>query len=821
MMLPYWIDSALRATPAFLLVFFALGLPWALAALPRADWRDRPLIVGLGLALGPTLLTAWMFTLSTLGALNNGASLLRLEIVLAGIAILIAAGMALAWRKRRSPVAPAEPKSSLAADEKLLIALIAAAAVVQWFSGAYWPFMAYDALWVYGYQGRLYTLHGFIPDAIGYYPQFLPLLYTYGQLTVARIDDHAARAVLPFLNLGSVLAAYVLGSRLFSRRVGIFVAALWALYPHVGEWSRFGDLEIVLTFLFTLAAAFFLMAWQGGPDRRRYALIAGALLGAALWTKPTAGALIWGIALLVAAEAARTRLDWKALRPRLETAFLTGLAALPLGAVWYVRNALLGHRIIEFPTAFWLTQAARSGAEFGWPLLALLVALAYAFTHRSDLVFPLARVGTGLLLILVGLLPSIIQPHRMGLVEWSALAAGAALVGSSFLPIVRKSAKIHAAWGRVGAALLLAVPYFVTWFYSYSYHYRLSFPIVPLLALPSAVILAHWLAPLGWPWLRRSIYFFALLVLGAPGVFSALYDINAGWDWLWSGRMPDDTARYQSGNPALMTLVAGLQVYLDEQDAPLRVVAPGVRRLPFFFPGKDIRIDEAPTRLSQLEGVTYFVDSSPEGAGAYDGIPMQQNQIISALALAGSTVDNVMRRAWGADDGIFRYDVFELHLEQRFVEPDSFHDPAEPVVFGDFARFRGHGIGADTFWPGRPVYLQLYWEALRPAPRDYMIYIHLRDRNGNVRAAWDGPVGTSNDGRYYSTLLWEAGEYIRDERLLRLTGENPPPGDGYTIVIGMYDLAGEERVPVRIANQPPVDGFTLNERIKVLDAPPE
>ena len=37
---------------------------------------------------------------------------------------------------------------------------------------------------------------------------------------------------------------------------------------------------------------------------------------------------------------------------------------------------------------------------------------------------------------------------------------------------------------RFGWMYLLALPYFITWFYSYSYHYRLSFAIVPLMLMP-------------------------------------------------------------------------------------------------------------------------------------------------------------------------------------------------------------------------------------------------------------------------------------------------------------------------------------------------
>ena len=161
-------------------------------------------------------------------------------------------------------------------DELSWISVIILAIVLRWVITSWLEFGAYDPLWVYGYQGRVYTLAGYIPADIGYYPQFLSLQYAYAQIVGAGgIDDHAARAILPFLQVGSIFATYLLGSRLFDRRTGIIAAALWALYPDFGYWTRTGDLEIPVTFGFTGAAVFFLMAWTEAETslRRRYALI--------------------------------------------------------------------------------------------------------------------------------------------------------------------------------------------------------------------------------------------------------------------------------------------------------------------------------------------------------------------------------------------------------------------------------------------------------------------------------------------------------------------------------------------------------------------
>ena len=257
MPLPDWLTATLSMIPALLWVYVGLGLPWALVVLPRRDWSQRVSALGLGFAFGPLLLTAWMFVLGSIGAL-------RIDMILAGLLVMTVIGVGLAWRKRQPSPNTISPVP-LAVDEKLLLALIVIAVGIRWLSIAFWPFTAYDSLWVFGYEGRLYTLLNAIPTHIDYYPQFIPLQYSFTQLLAGGVDDHAARAVIGFTHIGSILAAWMLGQRLFNRRVGIIAAALWALYPHVGEWARFGDLEIPVTFLFTAAAAFFLQAWTQ-PD---------------------------------------------------------------------------------------------------------------------------------------------------------------------------------------------------------------------------------------------------------------------------------------------------------------------------------------------------------------------------------------------------------------------------------------------------------------------------------------------------------------------------------------------------------------------------
>ncbi|MFZ4815399.1 MAG: hypothetical protein ACOYL5_12755, partial [Phototrophicaceae bacterium] len=290
------------------------------------------------------------------------------------------------------------------------------------------------------------------------------------------------------------------------------------------------------------------------------------------------------------------------------------------------------------------------------------------------------------------------------------------------------------------------------------------------------------------------------------------YDPNLGWGYIWRAGLTDATAKLASGNDALMWMVDGFQIYARENGHPPVVAAPGVKRLPFFFPTADIRIADAPTRLTQLDGVTYFVNSHPDGTEAYMGVPLQQNQVLSAL---GRT--DILRKAWWRDDGIFRYEIYELFLENRFVPP-TIHAPIEAdVTFGGFARLLGHDIGLTTFQIGEQRVLKLFWQAIQPADADYMIYIHLRDAQDNVQMTWDSPVALTEDRQtYYTTLVWEPSEYILDERFLRLTNLDAPPGEGYTLVVGMYNLVTGERLPVTVNGTPAGDGYRLDEAITVI-----
>src|SRR5690606_35376899 len=149
-----------------------------------------------------------------------------------------------------------------------LLAMMVVAFLVHVWITMYWPFVQYDTLWTFGYNPRVFLIYEHIPDWINYYPQLVPLTYTYGQLVHGGINDHVAQAAVPWFMFTSVLMAYILGIRVWgSRRIGILTAALWMLIPGALFWSGSGDLEHPVTVYFTGAIVFFVLAWRSHHPR--------------------------------------------------------------------------------------------------------------------------------------------------------------------------------------------------------------------------------------------------------------------------------------------------------------------------------------------------------------------------------------------------------------------------------------------------------------------------------------------------------------------------------------------------------------------------
>ncbi|MCS7221182.1 MAG: DUF2079 domain-containing protein [Anaerolineae bacterium] len=92
---------------------------------------------------------------------------------------------------------------------------------------------------------------------------------------------------------------------------------------------------------------------------------------------------------------------------------------------------------------------------------------------------------------------------------------------------------------------------------------------------------------------------------------------------------------------------------------------------------------------------------------------------------------------------------------------------------------------------GEPLLFDLLWRVVEPIGRDYTVFVHLRDGEGQTVAqadatpAWFGPAPTTG---------WQTG-WQPDAHRLELPADLPT-GE-YTLVIGLYDPVTGERLPVR------------------------
>ena len=572
------------------------------------------------------------------------------------------------------------------------------------------------------------------------------------------------------------------------------------------------------------------MAWtaQSNQPKRTYAIIAGLFLSIAMWTKPTAGAFILGVMLLVGLDLIRVRFNWRTWRPRFEVAFFTGLASIPLGAIWYLRNIFYGHDALVFPPEYWLTQAQRSGEHLGWLLLAvgvLTIYLHFQQNHRPNL----RNTLIGIVLIAIGVLPSFsylnparVDPpaSRMLWYEWLSVLAGVSILAYTYWQATkdRWTPQIQDYIEKIAWALLLALPYFVTWFYSYSYHYRLTFAIVALLILPTAIILAEWFTAtriLQWKVVTQSIYLLAIIIVAFPGVVSTTINERGELVRFWENQLPDDDAKYTAYNPSIMLVKNALDEYRTTTGQEPIVVAPGDERLPFFFPDMDIRNTGVPISLDDLDDATHYIyGTNARRIYGNAGIPNDENQIVSALNRFDVMQPIIIHR-----DGTFHYELYELFTEYRFQHVDETGiqpigaRPTDEIRFGDFAWYLGNDLTADFFNnSGSQIIVDYLFQVIEPTDKDFMLYIHLvQPDDDTIYATWDGPISAGEHG-YYTTKVWQEDEYVIEKRWID-TYDLPdiPIGDNYRIRFGFYDLQTNERLPVYINGELSGDGYTLEK----------
>jgi hypothetical protein len=111
--------------------------------------------------------------------------------------------------------------------------------------------------------------------------------------------------------------------------------------------------------------------------------------------------------------------------------------------------------------------------------------------------------------------------------------------------------------------------------------------------------------------------------------------------------------------------------------------------------------------------------------------------------------------------------------------------------FGDHIHLLGYSLKPDTAAPGDIVQLTLFWQTDSPLAERYKVFVHLyADPNQPPVAQQDGEP----QGGQSPTVTWAPGATIADNHGV-LVPPDLPPGD-YTLMIGLYDLFTNDRLPI-------------------------
>lgn len=431
----------------------------------------------------------------------------------------------------------------------------------------YYPFIGDDTLIRYGRQAQAIYQARRLPASVSGYPPLAPLSFVATWFAAGSPNEHLAR-LFPFvMAAGTLGATYLLGRRLWGQLEGLLAATLVATSPVFVNNATLAYTDIPTTFPLTLALFSIGLWWDSGHIRD--VLLGGVLLGFALFTKQSA--LIWLPSLslipllrLWTSSSCTDSHRWRRVLPGLAA---VALPPLLIAGPWYLRNALLN----------------------SW---ANIIPVAGLFHLR------LPRTGW------LGLVPPLAWPHEFGLPLSGLYALGwvaglAAAVEQGWRALRRRVPTLPADLLLAAAA----VPYWLTWWTSFSFDARFLLLILPLMALWAARLLVwafRWLAeharlPRSLWQIGGGLLLLSLLLWGTRERLGGIYRTV-------THPFASDMERLRAAKGSLADLIGYARTNLDPDTDRLCLMD---ERLAYYL--GDFQIDVGfPLKLSDLEGCDYL-----------------------------------------------------------------------------------------------------------------------------------------------------------------------------------------------------------------------
>jgi len=121
--------------------------------------------------------------------------------------------------------------------------------------------------------------------------KFEYFLESLGVLDVSRSTLYlSSRVLVAVLGTAMILIVYLIGCKLYGKKIGILSAVFLAVMPMAVRDSHYATVDVPMTFLTTVA--FFFIVSLAKSGRLRHGLIAGAFVGLAASTKQSGGLLL-------------------------------------------------------------------------------------------------------------------------------------------------------------------------------------------------------------------------------------------------------------------------------------------------------------------------------------------------------------------------------------------------------------------------------------------------------------------------------------------------------------------------------------------------
>jgi 4-amino-4-deoxy-L-arabinose transferase-like glycosyltransferase len=818
--------SMLRLAATMLLVCFLPG--WALVEGLFAPSRERPslaerLVLGMGFSYIVTIVGGlWLYY--ALGRLTL-VSFLGLYVVVSII------GFGLAISRRSSLPTPGYARGLAMAGSWWLLGLLAFAAYFRFYFLSYSDFRGDEAevvlraVAVIRGQGEPILSHTKGPAET--------LVATGVGLLYGALGELPVRLPFALANWLAVVGTYLLGARLFGRRIALIATALVAINGWLVTYGRTAQYQNLVLPLSILAVWCCVRFYQSGA--RVYHLMGILFLSAATFGHyEGASAAPAVLYLLILGLKQAERLNWPALasvrrwQPSKEI-WIAGLSLLLGAAVVlsfyapFILNPTVagaqGHVAKRFGSSppynnwddFYVNGLFYNAIYYVLGLGGLLLA---GTLRGIRLALADTRLGT---LAAVGALPVLLLSWTGLLSPWYAFLVYLGLMGLFLLsPRVSVSVKILLLWMALPSGLyLFAVE-------RPGNHYYVFMPPLMLLAALAVDRGLSWLEQV-----RQLVGRWALPAVG--GVLIVLYGLSAWYEHLvfmrtdleymltypqhrnsvfWSDpRYPFDIRigwgfPYRLGWQTISELyrrgqLAGDWYGTDDNNSiywytlgwPRNPCYPryfiladiGYSVPPLEVPMETIERSYALRTIVQVNGQPRLrlYEFAPLGSGTAPVLyeepagyptPYRQEMLLSGQLDASALRPSVL-------PGPSRR--FKLHPDTLQRLADAYGD-SRILQVQDAVALLGYDI--DNTWavPGGVVLVTLHWQAETGLIFPYKVFAHLEDRR--LWAQADGEPGCGQ----FPTHRWRAGDQVLDRHAIFLP-EDLPPGD-YSVQVGLYEI---------------------------------